>query len=94
MTKWNLDDIKMISLKRSAPVACRYFYCHRSEVEICGIWGFSGCADEIGRGVFVTIFKIVDKSAVESSGCSGRRDVVIGRRNLVGEGERCDEVEF
>lgn len=35
--------------------------------------------------VFVAIFKIVDKSAVESSGCSGRRGVVIERENLVGE---------
>lgn len=42
----------------------------------------------------MAIFKIVDKSAVESSGCSGRRGVVIERGNLVGEGERCDGMEF
>lgn len=39
----------MISLKRSAPVACRYFYCHRSGGKICGIWRFFCCTDEIGR---------------------------------------------
>lgn len=39
----------MISLKRSAPVACRYFYCHRCGVKICEICGFFGCADRIGR---------------------------------------------
>ena len=37
--------------------------------------------------VFVAIFKIVDKSGIESSGCSGRRGVVIGGGNLVGEGD-------
>ena len=84
----------MISLKRSALVACRYFYCHRSGVKIWRIWRFSGCADEIGMWVFVAIFKIVDKSAVESSCCSGRRGVVIGGGNLVGEEEMCDGMEF
>ena len=44
--------------------------------------------------VFVAIFKIVDKLAVESSGCSGRRGVVIGGGNLVGEEEMCDGMEF
>ena len=44
--------------------------------------------------VFVAIFKIVDKSAVESSGCSGRRGVEIGGGNLVGEEEMCDAVKF
>ena len=77
----------MISLKRSAPVACRYFYCIRCGGKIWRIWRFSGCADEIGMGVFVAIFKIVDKSGIESSGCSGRRGVVIGGGNLVGEGD-------
>lgn len=49
MTKRHLNDIKMISPKRSAPVACRYFYCHRSGGKIWRIWRFFGCADEIGR---------------------------------------------
>ena len=40
----------MISLKRSAPVACRYFYCRRSGGKIWRIWRFFGCADEIGMG--------------------------------------------
>ena len=38
--------------------------------------------------VFVAIFKIVDKSAVESSCCSGRRGVEIGGVNLVEEEDR------
>ena len=84
----------MISLKRSAPVACRYFYCHRSGGKIWRIWRFSGCADEIGRGVFVAIFKIVDKSGIWDCDCSGRRGVVIGGGNLVGEEEMCDAVKF
>lgn len=44
--------------------------------------------------VFVAIFKIVDKSAVESSCCSGRRCVVIGGGNLVGEEWEYDAVKF
>ena len=44
--------------------------------------------------VFVAIFKIVDKSGICGSGCSGRRGVVIERENLVGEEERCDGMEF
>ena len=39
-------------------------------------------------------FKIVDKSVFGSCDCSGRRGVVIGRGNLVGEGEKCDAVKF
>ena len=76
----------MISLKRSAHVACRYFYCHRSGGKIWRIWRFFGCADEIGRGVFVAIFKIVDKSWIWGSGCSGRRGVVIGGGKFGGRG--------
>lgn len=38
--------------------------------------------------VFVAIFKIVDKSGFWGCGCSGRRGVVIGGGNLVGEGDR------
>lgn len=44
--------------------------------------------------VFVTIFKIVDKSWIWDCDCSGRRGVVIGGGNLVGEGEKCDGMEF
>ena len=44
--------------------------------------------------VFVAIFKIVDKSAVESSCCSGRRGVEIGGENLVEEEEMCDGMKF
>ena len=42
----------------------------------------------------MAIFKIVDKSGFWSCNCSGRRGVVIGGGNLVGEGEMCDAVKF
>ena len=42
----------------------------------------------------MAIFKIVDKSGFWGCGCSGRRGVEIGRGNLVGDGERCDGMEF
>jgi hypothetical protein len=42
----------------------------------------------------MAIFKIVDKSGIWGCGCSGRMGVVIVEENLVGEGERCDGVEF
>ena len=42
----------------------------------------------------MAIFKIVDKSEIWGCGCSGRMGVVIVEENLVGEGERCDGMEF
>lgn len=42
----------------------------------------------------MAIFKIVDKSLIWGSGCSGRIGVVIGGGNLVGKGERCDGMDF
>ena len=42
----------------------------------------------------MAIFKIVDKSEIWDCDCSGRRGVVIGGGNLVGEGEMWDAVKF
>lgn len=42
----------------------------------------------------MAIFKIVDKSGIGSGGCSGRRAGGFEREGLVGDGEKCDAVEF
>ena len=94
MTKRHLNDIKMISPKRSAPVVCRYFYCHRSGGKIWRIRRFFGCTDEIGADRPERISKLWISRGFEAVAVLVGEFVDLGREGLVGEGEKCDAVKF